>query len=109
MSVTVQTGARLHVTLLDLGTATSRIYGGAGFAVTGPLTRASVEAASDWSIKFPPTLDPRAQSDIAACVERVSVLTPLKANITFRCHAEQHVGLGSKTSVLMAVRCQLSQ
>ncbi len=104
----VQTGARLHVSLLDLGRATSRAYGGTGFLITGPRTQVVAKRAANWHVESQNHLDSYAWQDLRLVIRRVARLSRLKAQVIVLTSAPQHLGLGSKTSLLLSVIAALN-
>lgn len=103
MTTRVDTGARLHCSLLDVAQVTDRTYGGAGFMIAGPRTVVSATRASTWEV-WSDAADERARADLAKLVERLSAHYPgHRAKIDVIALPPQHVGLGTKTSLLLAV------
>ncbi|MGW4903837.1 beta-ribofuranosylaminobenzene 5'-phosphate synthase family protein [Streptomyces albidoflavus] len=99
---------RLHLGLLDCGLSTSRRFGGLGFAVQGlPLT---VSVRTDKSANSRPrltglfeSLDESARRDVEAVLCRLSQDVALPGlTLTLESVPPQHVGLGSKTTLLLA-------
>jgi beta-ribofuranosylaminobenzene 5'-phosphate synthase len=93
---------RLHITLADLAGVTLRCFGGAGVAIDGLPTIIDVRRGRGSPLRLPPAFDEATSAQIRAIIDRVR---PLCGSITVTVHSAppQHVGLGSKTSLAMAV------
>jgi predicted sugar kinase len=86
---------RIHISLIDLGNATFRQYGGAGFTLSGLPTE--IEALPSDKMRFYglDKLDSLGQDDILAALERLVKIVPsAKAQVTIRQVPPQHIGLG---------------
>lgn len=96
---------RLHFALADLGRATLRAYGGAGVLLEGPyLDIEAVLAPSPALVGFE-RIDKRGQSDIATAIGRLEAALPDSPSfqVSLLTDVHEHVGLGSKTAMIMAV------
>ena len=100
--VGIRTFPRIHMALVDLAGATRRRFGGAGFALqaTPALVRA-VRAARNRIDVLPNLLD-RDRSDLKRYVESISRTLNMCFQIEVCSVMPQHVGLGSKTALLLA-------
>jgi beta-ribofuranosylaminobenzene 5'-phosphate synthase len=99
--VTVTAYPRLHIGLLDLGSATSRIAGGAGFALRSPKTSVELEKAAKFECLGP--IDAPGRKDVLAVLERSAAEFGAPAcRLTIHRMPPQHAGFGSKTSLLLA-------
>jgi beta-ribofuranosylaminobenzene 5'-phosphate synthase len=105
---TVSTGSRLHCALLDLGRATSRAYGGAGFMVDGPRTVVTAEPDSAWDLEVTFSTEPRLVTDVEALFSRFTQYTSECAKVRIEAFPPAHLGLGSKTSLMLCVATALS-
>jgi len=95
---------RLHIGLLDLGSATPRRYGGAGFLIDGLPIQFEITRSFRTSIHGTEQLDPNAKSQLSRAIERFRSLVPdFDADITLTSKPLQHVGLGTKTALLLGV------
>lgn len=95
---------RLHVGLFDLGTATLRQYGGIGMAINGPPTVISARPAGRFSIDGLELVDGAAAADLDAAIGRLSLgRTRPPVSVTVHDLPPQHVGLGTKTTLVLAV------
>jgi beta-ribofuranosylaminobenzene 5'-phosphate synthase len=110
----VESFARLHAGLLDLGNATPRKYGGGGFTISGPSVTVQAVRSQRPAIVGQELLDDAAVSDLATALRQLRHLLPnAKAQIRILRMMPQHVGLGSKTALVLAalkaidVECQL--
>lgn len=101
---------RLHAGLFDLGTATPRQYGGIGMAVDGLPTVVSARRADHFSIEGVELLDPAAVADLDGAITRLVGRGSLPS-VAVRVDAipPQHVGLGTKTTLLLAVLKAISE
>lgn len=93
---------RVHLGLMDMGNATPRRYGGAGFTVGAPFIEMSAKPATRIIITGLEQLDDIAALDIRAGIERlVDALSLPGIRLHIRRVPPQHVGLGTKTSLLL--------
>ena len=101
--VEVVAGARIHVSLADMGYVTQRSFGGVGFMIKSPKVRVRVQsnASVEWSGLG--TLDVSAQADCQSLVNMVTKEHGRGARITIVEHPPQHVGLGSKTALRLSL------
>lgn len=101
---------RLHFALFDLGTATPRLYGGAGVAISGPTTVVTARQADRTVISGAEHLDTRGQSDLDQIVRRfLSARSLPPAAVEVETMPTQHVGLGTKTTVTLSALTAVSQ
>jgi beta-ribofuranosylaminobenzene 5'-phosphate synthase len=104
MSVVVETGSRVHMGLIDLGRCTPNAYGGVGFGTSEPKTVVRAERATTFAIHSFQKLDSAQQEHVDLLVARLSRYYPRNAT---RFQIEQvvpaHIGLGSSTSLLLAM------
>jgi beta-ribofuranosylaminobenzene 5'-phosphate synthase len=101
--IVVRAFPRLHVGLVDLAGATLRRFGGAGFMINCLPVEVSVERDSTLTVGGVEKLDQSAMRDIAAALRRMQTafsVGPIK--ITVRRMPPQHVGLGTKTAMVLA-------
>ena len=101
-SAVVTAYPRIHITLVDLGHATGRRYGGAGFAVDGLTTTACAKEASDTELVGPRHFEAPDVAGIRAALDRLSDRVGTGFKVCVRCEAPSHVGLGTKTSCVIA-------
>jgi beta-ribofuranosylaminobenzene 5'-phosphate synthase len=95
---------RLHLGLHDLGKATPRKYGGSGFTLSWPTTDVSAELYSCNVVINQAGLDAQAIEDVAALIERSQSIMGFDGmRVTIREVPPQHVGFGTKTTLLLAV------
>ena len=104
-SVTVKSFPRIHLTLIDLAGVTSRKYGGAGFMINHSPTEVEVRRAEDNTIEAlqQPPLGERDARELSSLVRRASGVLGGAFGIRLRSVAPQHIGLGSKTSLFLAI------
>jgi len=101
-SVNVTAFPRVHMGLLDCGYATERLYGGLGVAVDGLFTQISASPADEWRVVFSKKIQAslRTSNDMASLVQRLErAMEP--SCITVENMAPEHLGLGSKTTLLL--------
>ena len=95
---------RVHITLIDLGDATDRAYGGVGFAINSHPVIVSCEASEDLDLVGFEVLDERGLNDVNNLLQRIERVSPgFGAKLTLLDLPPQHTGFGSKTALLMAV------
>jgi beta-ribofuranosylaminobenzene 5'-phosphate synthase len=103
--VHVRAFPRIHISLIDLGNATGRHYGGGGFNIDGNCTEVSAVMTQADEIEGLDLVDDDARSD----VDRVlSEFRSFRANlprirISIRRVPSQHAGFGTKTALLLAI------
>ncbi|MEK9139692.1 MAG: beta-ribofuranosylaminobenzene 5'-phosphate synthase family protein [Nitrospirota bacterium] len=102
-SIIIKAYPRLHVGLVDLGDATLRRYGGAGFMLNDFPVEISL-AQGRHRLTGLQLLDRRGQANILAVLGRIKERFPVRsARITIRLALPQHVGLGAKTAITLAI------
>lgn len=95
---------RIHIGLLDLGHATHRDHGGAGFYVNGLPVEIEVFRSHKQRIVGIANLDKDGQEDLRAAIGRMRASLNLPGfTVHLRNVLAQHVGLGSKTAVILGV------
>jgi beta-ribofuranosylaminobenzene 5'-phosphate synthase len=94
--------ARLHWGLYDLGRATSRTFGGLGVMIRGPATIVEAQVAEDVAVESDsPTLAvPQLQEVIWEARDRLRIRSGVYIRV--RQGPPEHIGLGSKTSLVLA-------
>ena len=103
MAALIKTGSRIHCSLLDLGSATEHAYGGAGFMLEGPEVKVSAVRSSAWHVTSGLLLETRTRDDLEETLSRLSQHTKgISATLSIESLPPQHVGLGTKTSLLLA-------
>jgi len=90
--------------LADLSDATPRRYGGAGLALGGPSLAVSCRKAGSYSQLGFDLVDRRTRGDVDRALTRLARRAgPIGCSLTLERAFPQHVGLGSKTALLLAV------
>jgi beta-ribofuranosylaminobenzene 5'-phosphate synthase len=102
-TVVVKAFPRLHATLIDLGDATYRRYGGAGFALARPETEVTVSLGSEDMIHLPSGLEDRDREDVLAVISRVVTAAKCHFRVSVSTMPPLHVGYGSKTALVLAI------
>jgi len=92
---------RIHVGLIDLGAATERTFGGAGFTVQSPSIVIRISASPTFSIKGFETLGMDYFSEVERIVRRLGVRRGFTLKLVSTPPA--HIGLGTKTAVSLSV------
>jgi beta-ribofuranosylaminobenzene 5'-phosphate synthase len=103
--VTVEAHGRVHAALIDLGRATPRAYGGCGFAIDAPVVRVHARPGTSLQFNYVGTLDARGREDVSGALTRLAehVGHPIDAELAIDGWIPQHVGLGTKTALLLAL------
>lgn len=103
--VLIRAFPRMHISLLDLGNATGRRYGGAGFNIDGFCTEVSAVATATDEIEGSDLIDADARNDVDRVLLALRSYRPnLPAmRISIRSVPPQHVGFGTKTALLLAI------
>jgi beta-ribofuranosylaminobenzene 5'-phosphate synthase len=105
--IVVRAFSRIHLGLIDLGSATRRRYGGAGIVVGSPVVEVIAEPGTGIRTGFE-KLDQLGHQSIAAAIARIPGLDQQKFNVHLRRVPPQHVGLGTKTTLTLSVLRALS-
>jgi beta-ribofuranosylaminobenzene 5'-phosphate synthase len=93
---------RIHLGLIDLGGATFRRYGGAGFTLSSLSTEVVAVPSRRLEVSGLDNLDTQGQQDLISALERLSKVAPsARARITIKKLPPQHIGLGTKTALLL--------
>lgn len=101
-SMIIRCYPRIHIGLMDLGNATFRKYGGAGFTLSGLPTEIVATRSRRIVVRDSGKLDVQGKKDLVSALQRLSDIAPLaKAQVTVRQLPPQHIGLGTKTSLLL--------
>jgi beta-ribofuranosylaminobenzene 5'-phosphate synthase len=98
---------RLHIGLIDLGNATMRQNGGAGISIQGLQglhTEVRVRGSASFRLEGLESLDSRMKADISSALSRLfKRIPPPPIALHITCTPPQHVGLGSKTALILAL------
>jgi beta-ribofuranosylaminobenzene 5'-phosphate synthase len=100
--IAITARSRLHFALIDVGYATSRLYGGVGVSILGPSARIVARAASHFSLQSAKPLDIQTRTSMQALFKRLQAIGCPGATVELQRIMPQHVGLGSKTAILSA-------
>jgi beta-ribofuranosylaminobenzene 5'-phosphate synthase len=99
----VTTCPRIHIGLIDLGFVTPRKYGGAGIMIDWPVIKVSARQSVGHAIVDNDLIDSAAQDDLLSLVNRLTDEFGVPSTqIEVHSCAPQHIGLGSKTALVMA-------
>lgn len=100
-SVVVTARPRVHVSLADMGFATTRCFGGVGFSFDGPKTQWRLSPASQIELVGLDALDDRGRLDLEKIAQTLRLGDhAFRAELVF--HAPQHCGYGSKTNLALS-------
>jgi beta-RFAP synthase len=105
LKVYIETPARLHLGLIDLGGELGRIFGGIGVAINHP--NVILEAKPSQSL----TIKGEKSESVKLLVERFLKNYPIDAKVTVNVKQTipEHVGLGSGTQLALAVATALAK
>lgn len=85
-----------------MGNVTARSYGGAGFTLSSPVTEIIATHSQRTSVQGLKKLDSIGRRDLVASLDRLSKLKPSQtARLVIQNIPTQHVGLGTKSSLLL--------
>ena len=101
-AIEVRSFPRIHVTLIDLGGATQRRFGGAGFALDAMPAVVKAFRDKECRVEGAPNLRGRDRKDLELYVRRLSNAMERTFRVQVQSVMQQHVGLGSKTALLLA-------
>ncbi|MFX0103563.1 MAG: beta-ribofuranosylaminobenzene 5'-phosphate synthase [Candidatus Hodarchaeota archaeon] len=113
MKIQINTPSRIHGTLLDLEGSIGRIDGGIGFTLAHPNWDIEIESIDEPSVilESPPQVDEQSTrsliNDIIANLGIGSLQSGVK--ITIKDYIQDHVGLGSKTQLCLALADGISR
>jgi beta-ribofuranosylaminobenzene 5'-phosphate synthase len=95
---------RLHLALADMGHASARAFGGIGLSIDRPQTVLEFEKSSSIELHGLDVLDDEGQDDINKVIDRLrSSLGDFGFRVFLKSVPPQHVGFGSKTSLLLGL------
>jgi beta-ribofuranosylaminobenzene 5'-phosphate synthase len=94
---------RIHMGLVDLGGVSARSFCGVGFSVLGPSTIWRIENSTEVSLAGISELDAAAVNDIKRIVDALTTLGAGGFTATLEAVPLQHIGLGTKTSLLLSL------
>lgn len=93
---------RLHVCLFDLGNATPRRNGGAGFTLAGLPTVVEAQQSERMEVSYSDTIDRPARMALLNAIQRLCKKRPgIVVRLRVAEVSRQHVGLGSKTALVL--------
>jgi len=103
--VLVKAFPRIHISLLDLGNATARRYGGSGFSIDGNCIEVSATLAQQLQIEGLELVDEAARREIERVITAFTAVCPdgPSFQVCIRRIPPQHVGFGAKTALLLAI------
>ena len=101
-TIGVRSFPRIHVTLIDLGGATRRRFGGAGFALDAMPAVVKAFRGRECGVEGAPNLKGRDRNGLELYVRKLSRILEQTLRVEIQSVMEQHIGLGSKTALLLA-------
>ena len=101
--IRVRTFPRIHMTLIDLAGVTERRFGGAGFSLDTRPAVLSATGATKNSLSVSSSVSCRDRGDLEGYLARLSAAMGRCFRVELEAMMPQHVGLGSKTAVLLAM------
>lgn len=103
MRFRVHARPRIHTGLVDLAGASDRSFCGVGFSISGPSTTWHIEEAGDVRLNGISHLDRLALNDIERAIKNLKAISVSGFSATLESSPSQHVGLGTKTSLLLSL------
>lgn len=101
----LEVGARLHFSLIDLGYATRRVFGGCGLAVDNPRSVICWQSAdnTELTVTDKAGIDIRTKNTVESAIGRLqSESRPIHGTLTILATPPQHIGLGVTTSLVLS-------
>lgn len=109
MRFRVHARPRIHIGLVDLAGVSDRRFCGVGFSIAGPSTTWHIEEAADFRLNGISDLDRLALIDIDRVVKILKAMCIGGLSATLEGSPPQHVGLGTKTSLLLSLITAVSR
>jgi beta-ribofuranosylaminobenzene 5'-phosphate synthase len=109
MRFRVHARPRIHTGLVDLAGVSDRSFCGVGFSISGPITTWHVEEATVTVVKGISQLDSAARVNIDRVVELLNTMSVSGFSATLESSPPQHVGFGTKTSLLLSLITAVSR
>ncbi len=107
---TVRAYPRIHMSLIDLGRATARAYGGIGFSINGLPIEVSVSTTNSPTFEALVPLDKVAQDECEAIIASARTAWGLPTvGVKLSGMPPQHIGLGTKTALKLAILTAVSR
>ncbi|MDZ5698697.1 beta-ribofuranosylaminobenzene 5'-phosphate synthase family protein [Chelativorans sp. M5D2P16] len=103
MAVRVSAGSRIHIALADMGFASPRAFGGVGFMLDKIAADVELRCAPVVSLEGATDLDKPCQFELTALLETLAEAGKRPVRAIIHSHAIQHIGLGTKTALKLAV------
>ena len=102
-TVKIKTFPRIHITLVDLAGATRRRFGGAGFSLNAMPATVTARIASKNNLSAKSHILTRDYREFSDFLTLLSTTMNVNFNLQITSAMPQHVGLGSKTAILLAM------
>jgi beta-ribofuranosylaminobenzene 5'-phosphate synthase len=103
LSVRVRAGSRIHISLADMGFVSPRAFGGVGFMLDRIAADVELRRAPTMAFAGATELDEACKAELAALVASLAKAHGQPVETIVHGHALQHVGLGTKTALKLAV------
>lgn len=104
MKIKVIAPARLHLGLIDCGNATDRLFGGIGLTIDGIGTEIISSTSKYWEVKYKTNnISPQTKKFILATIKKFKKQKIYPCSIQIIRLINEHVGLGSKTNLLLSL------
>ncbi len=101
MKIRVETGARIHLGIIDLEGSLGRLYGSIGLAIQEPRLILEAEDSEKTIIE--------ASEEVKSIIEKVLATLKQNASIKMIKHIPLHKGLGATTQTILSVASALSE
>lgn len=101
--VSVSAGSRIHIALGDMGFASPRAFGGVGFMLDRAAADVKLSCATATSLEGASGLDRACQAELATLLAALTEVGGKPFRAIIHGHALQHVGLGTKTALKLAI------
>ncbi|MBW6523276.1 hypothetical protein KZ810_07160 [Sphingomonas sp. RHCKR47] len=103
LPVRVRAASRIHISLADMGFASLRAFGGVGFMLNRVAADVELEPAAATALVGADTLDTACQAEVETLLNTLAGAGGRHVQARVHAHAPQHVGLGTKTALKLAV------
>lgn len=103
LPVRVRAASRIHISLADMGFASLRAFGGVGFMLDRVAADVELAPAAKNALVGADALDTACQGDLETLLHILAGAEGQHVQVRVCAHAPQHVGLGTKTALKLAV------
>lgn len=102
-SVIIKAPSRLHIGLTNLSRVSTRIYGGLGLSINAFETVWAFEESRKFEVIGLEKLENRTKNTVYEICNSLGLNVESHVNVSLLSHPPEHVGLGSKTALLLAL------